>query len=104
MSSGLLADTLRRNSARIVSMVDSNRRQAALALHRSGQAALAEAAYRALLEDDPEDAETGNLLGVLLGQQDRAAEALDLQLGAVRANPRSAKYQANLGTTLVALG
>ena len=85
-------------------MVDSNRRQAALALHRSGQAALAEAAYRALLADDPEDAETGNLLGVLLGQQDRAAEALDLQLGAVRANPRSAKYQANLGTTLVALG
>ncbi len=74
-----------------------------MTLHRSGQTDLAEAAYRELLAEDQEDAETRDLLGVLLGQRARHLEALEMHLDAVRLNARSARFQANLGTTLIAL-
>ncbi len=83
---------------------DTTKRQAALTLHRNGQADLAEIAYRELLAEDQDDAETKDLLGVLLGQRARHLEALELHLDAVRLDPRNARFRANLGTTLTALG
>lgn len=74
-----------------------------MTLHRAGQADLAEVAYRELLAEDLDDAETKDLLGVLLGQQARHLEALVLHNDAVRLRPRSARFRANLGTTLISL-
>jgi tetratricopeptide (TPR) repeat protein len=83
--------------------IDSARHQAAQMLIRSGELSLAEAACRKLLAENESDAAAMDLLGVLLGQQDRHAEAVDHHLGAIRLDPGSAGFLANLGTTLMAL-
>lgn len=48
---------------------------AALALHQAGRHGEAEAAYRAILDRDPDDPNAAQLLGTLLAQTGRAAEA-----------------------------
>ena len=72
----------------------------ALAQHRSGRLAEAEAAYRRILEVAPEDAGALNHLGLLRYQRGDAVEALSLLRRAVAANPRSASCHLHLGLVL----
>jgi tetratricopeptide (TPR) repeat protein len=68
-----------------------------------GQAALAQAVYLALTQDYPELAEPHNNLGVLYAAQGDYAKAKEAIEAALRANPRYAEAQENLGDILVQL-
>ena len=72
----------------------------ALALHRSGRFAKAEAAYRRLLQSEPENLEVLNHLGLLRYQRGDAVQALSFLRRAVTANPRSAACHLHLGLVL----
>ena len=74
--------------------------QRALALHRSGRLAEAEAAYRQVLEGAPEDPEALNHLGLLHHQRGDSRQALTLLRRAVAANPGSAACHLHLGLVL----
>jgi tetratricopeptide (TPR) repeat protein len=77
--------------------------QTALAHHQAARLDDAEALYRSLLADDPENAEALNLLGVLIdarGDSEQGA-ALIAQAIAVRDHPR---FHNNLGMALGRLG
>ncbi len=77
---------------------------AALAHHRAGRAAEAEATYRALIAAQPDHADALNLLGVLRLQAGAAAEAEALIERAVTARPEVADYRNNHGEALRTLG
>jgi Tfp pilus assembly protein PilF len=68
-----------------------------------GQAALAQPVYLALTQDYPELAEPHNNLGVLYAAQGDYAKAKEAIEAALRANPRYAEAQENLGDILVQL-
>ena len=68
-----------------------------------GQAAQAQAIYLALTQDYPELAEPHNNLGVLYAAQGDYAKAKEAIDAALRANPRYAEAQENLGDVLVQL-
>lgn len=65
--------------------------------HRAGQLAEAEACYQQALEQNPEDPETQNLLGVALFQQGRGNEALAFSNSAARLRPESVSIRVNAG-------
>ena len=69
----------------------------ALEHHRAGRLAEAEACYQQALEQNPDDPETMNLLGVALFQQGRGTEALALCNQAARLRPESANIRLNAG-------
>lgn len=71
---------------------------AALALHRAGRLPEAEAAYRELLTTQP--ASAGRLLGVLLLQQQRWAEAAVVLTPLSQADPRDAELAVNASLAL----
>ncbi len=75
----------------------------AMAHHRAGRIAEAEAGYRSLLAERPDDPEAQHLLGVSLHQQGRSAEAVDLIRRALAARPNLAEAHTNLGAALQAL-
>lgn len=76
----------------------------AIAYERAGNAAGAERAYRAVLEQAP-DLELGPLrLGALLAKQDRVAEALPLFEQAQALKPGDPAIRFNLGLALAVLG
>jgi predicted O-linked N-acetylglucosamine transferase (SPINDLY family) len=81
-----------------------DRLAAALAHHRAGHAAEAEAAYRALIAIEPGHADALNLLGVLRLQAGAADEAATLIERAVTARPEVADYRNNHGEALRTLG
>jgi predicted O-linked N-acetylglucosamine transferase (SPINDLY family) len=76
----------------------------AAALHRAGQLAQAEQAYRKILAYDPDHADCVHLLGVIAHQSGRSEVAAKLIGRAIRLNERSADFHSNLGTALYALG
>ncbi|HMC15548.1 MAG TPA: tetratricopeptide repeat protein, partial [Albitalea sp.] len=75
----------------------------ALALHRSGRLDEANAAYRALLADEPANAGVLHLLGVVEGQCGRYTQAVQLIEEALRHAPQLAAAHANLGNAQHAL-
>jgi len=77
---------------------------AAVAAHKEGRFADAEAVYRAALERNPHDADAGNLLGVLCQQTGRLAESRRLLEGVIARNPLMETAHNNLGITLQAEG
>ncbi len=72
----------------------------AQACHVRGQLAQAEEAYRQVLSSDPQCSGALEGLGVLVFQQGRAAEAVQLFGRAAALNAKSARLQANLGEAL----
>lgn len=72
-------------------------------LEQLGQVAQAQAIYLALTQDYPELAEPHNNLGVLYAAQGDYAKAKEAIEAALRANPRYAEAQENLGDILVQL-
>lgn len=76
----------------------------AVALHRSGRLADAEAAYRALIAEQGETADLLHLLGVVSGQLGRHADAVGLIGRAIALNPAMPEYHRNLGAAFERLG
>lgn len=81
-----------------------DRLAAALALHRAGRTAEAEAIYAAILDSDPKNADALHLLGIVRAQTGRVAEAIALLAKAVEAVPRSSLYRINLIKALALKG
>jgi len=77
---------------------------AALAAHRSGDLIAAEAAYRSLLADHPDHAESHHFFGVLLHQTGRHEAAATAYRRAHELEPGNADYANSLGVQLKALG
>ena len=77
---------------------------AALRDHQSGNLAAAIAAYRAILDRDPEIADAWHLLGVALHQTGKSAAARQMIETAIALNDGIADYHNNLGMILAALG
>ena len=72
--------------------------------HHADDLAAAEAAYRDVLSSEPDNPDALHLLGVVLHQRKRSAEAVDLMQRAVSVSPTSANFHANLGHALRADG
>jgi tetratricopeptide (TPR) repeat protein len=77
---------------------------AALALHRQGQLAEAEAVYLALLKSARNDFDALHGLGILRSQQARHEEARGLFQRALQVQPNSPEAEYNLALALEALG
>jgi Flp pilus assembly protein TadD len=77
---------------------------AALRDHQSGNLAAAIAAYRAILDRDPDIADAWHLLGVALHQTGKSTPARRMIETAIALNDGVADYHNNLGMILVALG
>ena len=71
--------------------------QFALAHHRAGRLAEAEAIYRQVIADDAQNPQALNLLGALAMQTGRLPQAIDLLGRAVAARPQAASFHCNLG-------
>lgn len=78
--------------------------QMAIAKHRSGDAAGAEAIYRQILAVAPEQADALHLLAVACRQQGRLDEALPLFERCAKLAPRHADLLTNYGEALLAAG
>ncbi|HEY7299490.1 MAG TPA: tetratricopeptide repeat protein [Xanthobacteraceae bacterium] len=76
----------------------------AAALHRAGQLAQAEQAYRQILKVDPDHADSLHLLGVIAHQTGHSDKAVELIGRAIRLNNQSADFHSNIGTAFHALG
>ncbi len=76
---------------------------AALAHHQAGRLDAAEAAYRAILRDDPGHAHANNNLAILLRTAGRRDEAVALYRRAVAALPDDAPIRSNLSCALTDL-
>lgn len=77
---------------------------AAIAGHRQGRIAEAEAVYRSVLAAEPEHAEARHMMGIVHLQQGRPADAEAEIRHAIRVKPDEAKYFNSLGNALMALG
>jgi predicted O-linked N-acetylglucosamine transferase (SPINDLY family) len=71
--------------------------QTALEHHRAGRLAEAEALYRRVLAESPDDIEALHLLGVLAGQSGHLDAAIDLIGRAVARSPTVPEYHNNVG-------
>jgi protein O-GlcNAc transferase len=78
--------------------------QQAFQLHQSGRFAEAEPIYRAVLAQNPNQADALHLLGVLLSQTGRAPEAAAMLREASACQPTSPDILSNLGIALAQLG
>jgi predicted O-linked N-acetylglucosamine transferase (SPINDLY family) len=76
----------------------------ALGHHRAGRLKEAEAIYRQILAQDPQDAEALHLLGVLMAQTGRPEEGLSLIEHAIAGSPYTAGYHNSRGQVLHVLG
>ncbi len=70
-------------------------------LHLAGQFREAEAVYREMLALDPADATSRHLLGLLLYQQGRQAEGIELVSQTVQRFPDHAVFRFNFGSVLI---
>lgn len=75
--------------------------QQAIAAHQSGQFAEAEKLYRAVLLEQPQQADALALLGVVLAARNNTDEALTLIEKAVQLDPQSALFRFHLGSVLM---
>ncbi len=78
--------------------------QSAIEAHKSGRLADAEAAYRRVLEDQPNDPDALNFLGMLRCQVGDPQEAAALLRRSVEAEEKNPHAWLNLGNVLVVLG
>jgi predicted O-linked N-acetylglucosamine transferase (SPINDLY family) len=78
--------------------------QAALAHHQAGRLAEAEAIYRQVLVEAPDQPDALQLLGFLAHQCGHHQQAIDLIRRAMALRPGEATFHNNLATTLTALG
>ena len=69
----------------------------ALKLHQAGRLDAAQAAYEAVLAAHPDNADTENLLGVLLAQKDQLSDAMARFARATALAPGVADYWFNRG-------
>ncbi len=76
----------------------------AVQAHERGDLVTAQAGYREVLRQIPEQADALHLLGVIADQQGRHDEAVALIGRALAAVPGAAVFHGNLGTALLALG
>jgi predicted O-linked N-acetylglucosamine transferase (SPINDLY family) len=76
----------------------------ALALHRQGQLALAQAVYEQILEIQPGNVDALHLLGVIAAQMRNPRKAVELIDKAIELNPNSAAAYNNRGSALKELG
>jgi Flp pilus assembly protein TadD len=76
----------------------------AVAAHRAGRLGDAEAAYRMVLRDEPDNADAAHLLGLVLHQRGRNGAAVVAIEHAVALNPRASNYHNSHGLTLHAQG
>jgi tetratricopeptide (TPR) repeat protein len=83
---------------------DDNQRKAAFALEQQGNNAEAEAAWRAVLKQQPSNAEAYAHLGFLEARQKRYAEAVPLYRKASALDPAIPGLQLNLGLSLFKSG
>ncbi|HKW81161.1 MAG TPA: tetratricopeptide repeat protein [Casimicrobiaceae bacterium] len=74
--------------------------RAALAQHKAGRLAEAEALYRRILEQDPANADALHLMGVVQHQQGRFPAAVETILRSIAANPDHPGGHLNLGLAL----
>src|SRR5206468_2984619 len=77
--------------------------QRALADHEAGRTDTAEATYRRILAEHPDNADALHLMGVLLTQRGRPAEALPLLHRASQVAPNFAQGHFHLGQALAEL-
>src|SRR5258708_3816589 len=73
-------------------------------LHQRGHLAEAEGLYRQLVSADPQAFAPRHMLGVLLAQQGRLAEAQEMIAAALQLNSRDAGALVNYGNVLNLLG
>ena len=85
-------------------MTHSSQLAAAHRLHLAGSFDAAEAQYRALLSQHPDDADTRHLLGFLLYQSERLEEALAELRTAIASDQNRSDWQFTLGLVLTRLG
>ena len=78
--------------------------EVALAHHRAGDLARAEAIYRQVLAQDPNHTDALHLLGAVAHQVGRNEDAVELISRAIRLRPTVPEYHTNLGEALVAMG
>lgn len=78
--------------------------QHGLEQHRAGRLAQAAAAYRRILQSQPNHAETLNLLGLTAQQEGDHARAVELLTKAIRHQPQEPRYRLSRGRSLRALG
>jgi tetratricopeptide (TPR) repeat protein len=76
----------------------------ALALHRQGQLADAQTAYRRILQMDPGHADSLHLLGLIAHRSGDLAQAAELIGRAVSVQPGNVAFHGNLGAVLHELG
>ena len=81
-----------------------DRLKTAVRLHQDGKLAEAEPLYRAVLRDDPDNADALYLLGTIQYQRGQHGSAAMFLKKAVAKNPRHAEAQNNLGLVLEAQG
>jgi predicted O-linked N-acetylglucosamine transferase (SPINDLY family) len=72
--------------------------------HGHGRFREAEQIYRAVLAQQPRNADALHLLGILAGQQNTPDQAVDLITKAIAVRPNVAPYHANLAQALATLG
>lgn len=77
---------------------------AALMSHKAGNLDHAEAVYRRILEEDPNNARALHLLGLILHQRGRPLEAVELIEKSIALDPRDPEARNNLGNALRKLG
>jgi tetratricopeptide (TPR) repeat protein len=81
-----------------------NRLAEAKEWHKAGRVDEAEEVYRALLEQDPRNAEAQHMAAIVCLQKGRLEEAEQFFLQAISLDGRNANYQLNLGNALGAQG
>jgi predicted TPR repeat methyltransferase len=92
----------RGSAARRGSIMPHDPLQIALEHHRAGRLVRAEAAYRAILAERPDDADTLHWLGVLMLQAGQLDEAVSLLERAVARRPDDPAFLHNLGQAQLA--
>jgi protein O-GlcNAc transferase len=85
-------------------MTAEERLKSALELHQAGKLSEAEAVYRELLAENPNNPEALHLLGAMRCQTGQAREAVELIGRAIAISPRAAEYHGNLGLALANMG
>ncbi len=85
-------------------MSGGDRLQAAMELHRAGDLSRAEALYRQVLTQSPDQPDALHLLGLIAHQQGRPDVALELIGRAIRLKGAEPGYHGNLGLVYQALG
>jgi tetratricopeptide (TPR) repeat protein len=85
-------------------MVSEELFQAAMVHHQAGRLREAEAMYREILAEQPEDADVLQLLGIAVFHQGRMPEALELLDRAAGIDPEAPDYHCNRGMILSVLG